>query len=139
MFTRGQVVYLQRLSQEMKEKIDFYFVYISEAHPEDLLSGAHSAMKSTEEPLPECAVRLDPLRRMGLTMTALEDTKDQRVEHLYHAWPTRLVIIQPGGRILYSEPLGGAQGGSGMADPGFVEPGSFLRSYLQYIPAAPAQ
>ena len=41
------------------------------------------------------------VRKLGIKFPALVDGFDNRVETAYTAWPDRLYLIAPGGRVLY--------------------------------------
>ncbi len=46
------------------------------------------------------------VRKLGIKFPALIDGFDNRVESAYTAWPDRLYLIAPGGRVLYKSQPG---------------------------------
>lgn len=46
------------------------------------------------------------VRKLGIKFPALVDGFDNRVESAYTAWPDRLYLIAPGGRVLYKSKPG---------------------------------
>ena len=46
------------------------------------------------------------VRKLGIKFPALVDGFDNRVETAYTAWPDRLYLIAPGGRVLYKSKPG---------------------------------
>jgi hypothetical protein len=89
-----------------REKIEFFVVYIREAHATDSvwpMTGPDSPF--VEEPL-------DARERMGVArrcmsalalrpMPALVDGLDNRVDEAYEAWPDRMFLVDREGRIAY--------------------------------------
>ena len=46
------------------------------------------------------------VRKLGIKFPALVDGFDNRVETAYTAWPDRLYLIAPGGRVVYKSKPG---------------------------------
>src|SRR5262245_5419450 len=86
--------------------IDFFVVYIREAHATD------SAWPMTDADSPVVEEPLDGTERLEVAkrcmsalalrpMPALVDGQDNRVEDAYEAWPDRLFLIDKAGRVAY--------------------------------------
>ena len=89
-----------------RDYVDFYAVYIREAHPTDGWSmesndrvGVKVAQaKSTEERTQVAAQCCDSLK---MAMPLLVDTVDDRVGRAYSAFPDRLYVIDRDGKVAY--------------------------------------
>lgn len=46
------------------------------------------------------------VRKLGIRIPALIDSVEDRVEQAYTAWPDRLYVIAPGGRVVYKSGAG---------------------------------
>ena len=101
---------LNAIFDRYKDRAAFYVVYIKEAHPIDLWQ-----MKSNErDHVLLYSPRTDEqrfenagqcVRKLGIRIPALIDSVEDRTELAYTAWPERLYVIEPKGRIAYkSEP-----------------------------------
>jgi hypothetical protein len=109
---------LHELWERHRDRVDFYVVYIYEAHPEDgWVVGPNRAQGiALQQPASDderravaatCALRLE------IRMPVVIDPIDNRVASAYGALPDRLYLIGRGGRIAF-------QGGPGpfAFDPG---------------------
>jgi len=93
--------------EEYRDRAEFLFVYIQEAHPTDewpmednAKAGIEIAQTRTLEKRREIARRCcDELK---LTMPCAIDTPDNEVDAAYAAWPERIFVVDPGGRIVYA-------------------------------------
>jgi len=115
---------LESIFLKYRDKADFYFVYIHEAHPTDgwqlesnvdagIELSQHGSLDERREVAGACCAHL------ALTMPVLIDGMDNAVERAFNAWPERLYVISAGGQILY-------QGGKGPYGFDPVEVSSFL-------------
>ena len=89
-----------------KDQVDFYAVYIREAHPTDgwRMSDNERAGIKLEQPKTIEQRNLIATRcctSLGLTMPLLVDTLDDRVNRAYSGFPDRLYLIDRAGRVAY--------------------------------------
>jgi Iodothyronine deiodinase len=102
---------LNKLAAQYKDKIDFYAVYILEAHPTDVWAmqsnvREHVLFASPKNEGERFSVAGACVRKLGIKFPALVDGFDNRVEAAYTGWPDRLYLIAPGGQILYKSKPG---------------------------------
>jgi len=91
---------------DLKQRVDFYVVYIAEAHTTD-----GWLTESNEQAgilIPQHQVLEDRLRcarlcasSLNLTIPMLVDTMDNAAFEAYSAWPERIYILTGDGRIHY--------------------------------------
>lgn len=98
---------MEDLHQAYKDKAEFLFVYVREAHPANGSWGDDGVKLDDPADLAErndaagtCASDLK------LTMPAVVDDMDDTVNLLYSAWPERIVVIDTAGKIAYRGKLG---------------------------------
>ena len=89
-----------------KDQVDFYAVYIREAHPTDgwQMSDNDRAGIKLEQPQTIEQRNLVATRcctSLGLTMPLLVDTIDDRVNRAYSGFPDRLYLVDRAGRVAY--------------------------------------
>ena len=102
---------LNTLSEEYRDRVDFYVVYIQEAHPVDLWQ---MGINEREQVLIHSTKTLDERSaaaavctiRLGIKLPALVDLPDDRVERVYAGWPDRLYLIGADGRVAYKSEAG---------------------------------
>ncbi len=95
---------MERLHEEYKDKVEFFVVYIKEAHPSDgWVAPANerqgisiSDPKSYEE---RVKVAEEACRKMETNIPCLVDGIDNGVNTAYAAWPDRLYVVDKDGRI----------------------------------------
>jgi hypothetical protein len=94
-----------------RERADFYFIYIQEAHARDSWpAGANArekisyAMHRTEDERVEVAGVCSTKLKIPFPM--LVDTMDDHTEQAYSAWPVRLYIVDPAGRVAFKSETG---------------------------------
>ena len=102
---------LNKLSEQYKGKIDFYAVYILEAHPTDVWQMQSNVKDGVLFATPKNDSERTTVARacwtkLGIHFPALVDRIDNRVESAYTGWPDRLYLIAPGGKILYKNKPG---------------------------------
>ena len=93
--------------EKYRDRAEFLFVYIQEAHPADewpmpdnVEAGIVVNQPRTLEERRVIARRCcDSLK---LTIPCAVDTPDNAVDNAYAAWPERIFIIDPAGRIVYA-------------------------------------
>jgi hypothetical protein len=94
------------LSEEYKGKVDFYAVYILEAHPTDVWAMQSNVrdkvlFRSPRDEQERASVAGVCVRKLGIRFPAVIDGFDNRVEIAYTGWPDRLYLIEQGGRVAY--------------------------------------
>jgi type I thyroxine 5'-deiodinase len=99
------------LSEQYKGKVNFYAVYIREAHPTDVWEMQSNVrdqvlFRSPHDEAERAAVAGTCVRKLGIKFPALVDSFDNRVENAYTGWPDRLYLIAPKGRVLYKSKPG---------------------------------
>lgn len=87
---------MRTLVESYQGKVDFYLIYMREAHPADgdwaLGAKRLNEPKTYEERVSAaggCQSALD------LKVTTLVDEMDDRVARAYNAWPERMYVIDP--------------------------------------------
>lgn len=102
---------LNRLYRDYQDRVQFYIVYIEEAHPidawqvsnnveEDVLVATTKTADERYEVAGLCVTNL------GIELPALVDDPDNRVERAYTGWPDRLYVIDRDGRIAFKSAAG---------------------------------
>lgn len=93
---------LQEIYERHREKADFYFIYVREAHPSDGLRPAQHvtiAQPKTMERRSEVATLC--CSDLHLTIPVLVDDMDDTVARAYNAMPDRLFILAADGTVAY--------------------------------------
>lgn len=102
---------LNRLYRDYRDLVEFFVVYIEEAHPID----AWQVPSNLEDDVLVATTRTADeryqvagvcLTKLGLELPALIDEPDNRVERAYTAWPDRLYVIDRDGRIAHRSEAG---------------------------------
>lgn len=102
---------LNRLYHDYSDRVEFFVVYIEEAHPID----AWQVPSNLEDDVLVATTRTADeryqvagvcLTKLGLELPALIDEPDNRVERAYTAWPDRLYVIDRDGRIAHRSEAG---------------------------------
>jgi hypothetical protein len=91
--------------------VDFYAVYILEAHPTDVWEMQSNVrdkvlFRSPRDEAERASVAGACVRKLGIKFPALVDGFDNRVEAAYTGWPDRMYLISPDGRVLYKSKAG---------------------------------
>ena len=89
--------------EEHKDEVEFFVVYIREAHPID----GHLPMEFglIEDPVTDAeriGVANQCRANLQLPFPALVDRMDDGVDLAYHGWPDRLYLIDVAGKIAYA-------------------------------------
>lgn len=92
--------------QNWKDKVEFFIVYIREAHPNDgrqvranKQDGVvYDTPKSYEE---RCKIASDCIKDLKLSLPALVDDMSDTAEKAYSGWPDRIFIVTKEGKIGY--------------------------------------
>ena len=102
---------LNRLYREYRDRVEFFVVYIEEAHPID----AWQVSANLEDDVLVATTRTEDERyktaglcitKLGIELPALIDDTDNRVERAYTAWPDRLYVIDRNGLIAHKSAAG---------------------------------
>ena len=102
---------LDEIAESFAEDVDFYCVYIQEAHPDDgwqvgrnldegVVFDAPSDIDERAAMAELCVLRLN------MKMPMLLDAMDDRVDRAYNALPERLYLIDAGGRVVFKTVAG---------------------------------
>ena len=102
---------LNALYRQYRNRVEFYVVYIQEAHPidawqldsnlkDDVLV---ATTKSAEERVQVAGLCVT---KLGIELPALVDGPDNRVERAYTGWPDRLYVIDSRGVVAYKSAAG---------------------------------
>ena len=102
---------LNRLYREYRDRVEFYVVYIEEAHPidawqvsdnlnDDVLVATTKTADERYEAAGLCITKL------GIELPALVDELDNRVERAYTAWPDRLYVVDRDGLVAFKSEAG---------------------------------
>jgi iodothyronine deiodinase-like protein len=102
---------LNKLSEQYKGKVDFYAVYILEAHPTDVWQMQSNVrdnvlFSSPRDEEERASVAGACVRKLHIKFPALVDGFDNQVETAYTGWPDRLYLIQSDGRVAYKSKPG---------------------------------
>ena len=102
---------MNKLAAQYKGKVDFYAVYILEAHPTDVWQMQSNVkdevlFASPRNESERFAVANSCVTKLGIKFPAMVDGFDNQVESTYTGWPDRLYLIGSGGRVLYKSAPG---------------------------------
>lgn len=102
---------LNKLYEQYRDRVEFFVVYIQEAHPvdawqldtnveDDVLVASTKTDDAREKVAGVCLVKL------GIELPAIIDGADDSVERAYTGWPDRLYLIDRDGRIAFKSAAG---------------------------------
>jgi tetratricopeptide (TPR) repeat protein len=102
---------LKQAWQKFHDRVDFRLVYIREAHAEGDWQSTINTKESIDLPpardLAEKRAHADLCRRkLDLPFASVVDGMDGAAEKAYHAWPSRVYLISPDGRVAFDSRLG---------------------------------
>lgn len=102
---------LNRLYREYRDRVEFYIVYIEEAHPIDLWQTSDNLeddvlVATTRTADERYRVAGLCLTKLGIELRALVDEPDNRVERAYTAWPDCFYVIDRDGLIPHKSAAG---------------------------------
>jgi len=102
---------LNKLAEQYRGKVDFYAVYILEAHPSDVWQMQSNVrdkvlFSSPRDEKERALVAGTCVRKLGIKFPALIDGFDNDAEIAYTGWPDRLYLIEPDGRVAYKSKAG---------------------------------
>ena len=92
-------------------KVDFYAVYILEAHPTDVWQMQSNVrdnvlFRSPRDEQERASVAGACVRKLHIKFPALIDSFDNQVETAYTGWPDRLYLIQRDGKVAFKSKPG---------------------------------
>jgi type I thyroxine 5'-deiodinase len=102
---------LNKLYREYRDRVEFFVVYIQEAHPTDAWQ---LDANLTDDVLVATTKTADDryrvagvcVTKLGIELPALVDGPDNRVERAYTAWPDRLYVVDRSGAVAYKSAAG---------------------------------
>ena len=97
---------MERLYSRFKDRIEFFVVYVQEAHPtdgwqvesnikDDVFYRQHQSLDEREEAAQSCTIGLD------ISIPILVEEMDNAIDEAYGAAPERLYLIGKDGRVAY--------------------------------------
>ncbi len=92
---------LEKAYQHYKDKSSIYLVYIREAHPVDGWYTGFRAIKDPRTAQERNDVAGQCMSTLKFTIPCVVDGIDNAVEKAYAAWPDRIYVIDPSGKIAY--------------------------------------
>jgi thiol-disulfide isomerase/thioredoxin len=103
---RREMPELNRVYEDFRSRVAFYFVYIEEAHATDvwpILSNTRdNVLYANPKDMAERLVVANTCATsMKIEFPMLVDDMTNRVDSAYAAWPTRIYVVGTDGRILY--------------------------------------
>jgi hypothetical protein len=112
---RSQLDGVDDVYEQFKDRAEFLFVYIRDAHPNSVLSVVNPNGIETLLKIPQAAdlaTRIDFAatcqRTTKLAMPIAIDTIDNKVGRAYAGWPNRMVVVGTDARVIFaSDPLPG--------------------------------
>ena len=102
---------LNKLYKEYRDRVEFFVVYIAEAHPidawqlesnveDDVLVATTKTAEERNDVAGVCVTKL------GIELPAIVDDPDNHVERAYTGWPDRIYVIDRVGRVTYKSAAG---------------------------------
>lgn len=99
---------IDKVYRDYRDRAEFLFVYVREAHPDSVLSlvdknshpslvkvPQHTTLESRTDAAAACG------RTLKLSMPIAVDSIENTVGRAYAGWPNRMVVVGTDGRILY--------------------------------------
>jgi hypothetical protein len=106
---RGQLEAVDKVYEDFRDRAEFLFVYIREAHPESVLSVVDADGQESLLKIPQAADAAERKstaatcqRSVKLQMPVAVDTDDNAVGKAYAGWPNRMVVVGTDGRVLFA-------------------------------------
>jgi Iodothyronine deiodinase len=97
--------------EKYRDRVDFYAVYILEAHPSDVWQMESNVKEKVVFATPKNMDERDAIanscvRKLGIKFPALIDGIDNGTEAAYTGWPDRLYLIGRDGRVQFKSKPG---------------------------------
>jgi hypothetical protein len=110
---RGSLPGIDEVYNDFRDRAEFLFVYIREAHPDSILrvvneGGDKSLLKITQtSTLAARQANADVCRRtLELKVPIAIDGEDNAVNRAYAGWPNRIVVVGTNGKIMFASNWG---------------------------------
>lgn len=102
---------LNEIYEEFKDRVQFYCVYIQEAHPTDGRQSAQNLVDGVLYEQPKSLEEREELARvcvlrLNLKMPMLLDSMSNEVDRLYAALPDRLYVLDENGVVVFRTLVG---------------------------------
>ena len=97
--------------QRYKDRVEFFIIYIREAHPSDGRQMRANERDKVIHKQPEtidqrAAVAKSCLQKLKLSMPFLLDDMKNTTERTYSGWPNRIYVIDLDGKVVMKGPRG---------------------------------
>ena len=120
---RSQLDGIDEVYEQFKDKAEFLFVYVREAHPNSVLSIEDEKGNESLRTIPQAAnaeerkqAAIYCQRSIQLQLPIAVDSIDNKVGQAYAGWPNRMVVVDTHGKIVYaSNPAPGGTNGKNSA------------------------
>lgn len=96
---------MENLYVSYKDKVEFFLVYISEAHPKRLEGDIEGQPKNIEQ---RVILATKCVSELNLSLPVLIDTMDGVAEKAYKGWPDRICVVDIDGKVAYYSERGPA-------------------------------
>lgn len=102
---------LNEIYEELKDRIQFYCVYIQEAHPTDGQQSAQNLVDNIFYEQPKSILEREEIAqacvlRLNLKMPMLLDDMSNEVDRMYAALPDRLYFLDGNGVVVFRSVVG---------------------------------
>ena len=102
---------MNKIYETYKDRIEFYLIYIREAHPSDgwqVRSNLDDHVEFLEPQNEDARAELAKVCQLnlGFTMPMLLDNMDNEVDVKYAALPERLYVLDPNGKVFFRGIMG---------------------------------
>jgi type I thyroxine 5'-deiodinase len=99
------------LYEQYRDSVEFFVVYIAEAHPSDIWQMQSNVKDNVIFQNPTTIQERETvadacIRKLHILFPALIDGIENRVEQAYTGWPDRLYLIGTDGRVRYKSAPG---------------------------------
>ena len=103
---RSEMPAVLKVQQEYRDRADFYFVYIEEAHAHDVWPLASNRRAKLDYGTAKDAAERSSVAQacttaLKIDFPTLVDDMTNGVARAYAAWPTRMYVVDPAGTIAY--------------------------------------
>jgi hypothetical protein len=95
--------------RDFRDRAEFLFVYIREAHPDSVLLLADEQRIASLTKIPQATTSEERTeaaafcgRTLKLSMPIAVDSIDNKVGRAYAGWPNRMVVVGTGGNVLFA-------------------------------------
>src|SRR5262249_5969839 len=110
---RRKIPALNRMYRQYKNNVQFFLIYIQEAHASDAWQTKTNLRERVIVPSPKsyeerAGVAASCAAHLRIDMPILIDDFENSTERRYHAWPDRIYVIDRDGRVAYKGKTGPA-------------------------------